>query len=57
MTNLSFNHLKRAPAVYQTGFDLFFMMFDFWKKSDWSGYFVWHVIINNPAASKDLIEG
>ena len=32
MTNLSFNDLKRAPpAVYQTGFDLFFMMFDFWK--------------------------
>ena len=27
------------------------------KKSNWFGYFVWHVIINNLAASKDLIEG
>ena len=41
----------------KTGLNIFSEMFDCSKRPNWSGYFWWHVIINNPSASKDLIEG
>ena len=46
-----------ATVFKNIGLNFFFEMFDCSKRPNWSGYFWWHVIINNPSASKDLIEG
>ena len=57
-TNSSLPSEAKTLPLFKNRFDhLLFEMFDCSKRPNWSGYFWWHVIINNPSASKDLIEG